>query len=64
LPCRAVPGDGAIPLRDIVAHALKLGYAGAFDLELIGPRIDSEGQREAVARAGRVVTAMLQELGA
>ncbi len=64
LPCRAVPGDGAIPLRAIVAHALKLGYGGAFDLELIGPRIDREGHLQATARGGKVITEMLQALGA
>jgi sugar phosphate isomerase/epimerase len=64
LPCRAVPGDGAIPLNAVVAHALKLGYNGAFDLELIGPRIDQEGHRQATVRAGKVVTDMLRTLGA
>ncbi|HET8881624.1 MAG TPA: sugar phosphate isomerase/epimerase [Solimonas sp.] len=64
LPCRAVPGDGAIPLRAIVARALALGYDGAFDLELIGPRIDREGHRPAVARAADVLGAMLRSLGA
>jgi sugar phosphate isomerase/epimerase len=63
LPCRAVPGDGVIPLRDIVAHALKRGYNGAFDLELIGPRIDQEGHPQATARAGKVLTDMLHALG-
>ena len=64
LPCRAVPGDGSIPLRDIVAHALKLGYAGAFDLELIGPRIEREGARQAIARGSKVITDLLRGLGA
>ncbi|MFP5307829.1 MAG: sugar phosphate isomerase/epimerase family protein [Gammaproteobacteria bacterium] len=63
LPCRAVPGDGAIPLRAILAHALELGYGGAFDLELIGPRIDREGHRQAVARAADAVGTMLRSLG-
>lgn len=64
LPCRAVPGDGAIPLQAIVARALALGYDGAFDLELIGPRIDREGHRAAVARAADVLGTMLTALGA
>ena len=63
LPCRAVPGDGAIPLKPIIAQALDAGYAGAFDLELIGPRIDAEGQLEAVGRAAGNVGQMLRELG-
>ena len=54
LPGRAVPGDGAIPLKRILDWALSAGYTGAFDLELIGPRIadgrqprsDAPGDRE------------------
>jgi sugar phosphate isomerase/epimerase len=64
LPCRAVPGDGAIPLRGFIEHALQLGYEGAFDLELIGPRIEREGTRSAVARGGKIVTEWLQAAGA
>ena len=64
LPSRAVPGDGVIPLRRIMAWMIEAGYAGAFDLELIGPRIDREGHIEAVGRAGRELGAMLQSLGA
>jgi len=64
LPCRAVPGDGMIPLESIVSQALKSGYAGAFDLELIGPRIDQEGAALAVARAAQRVGQMLRALGA
>ena len=43
LPARAVPGDGVIPLQRLVESLLDAGYAGAFDLELLGPRIDAEG---------------------
>jgi hypothetical protein len=43
---------------------LKAGYAGAFDLELIGPRIDAEGRLEAVRRAASNVGEMLRALGA
>ncbi|NGY04012.1 sugar phosphate isomerase/epimerase family protein [Solimonas terrae] len=63
-PCRAVPGDGAIPLRRLLEWTLAAGYDGAFDLELIGPRIDREGRVAAVARAAQVVGTMLHELGA
>jgi sugar phosphate isomerase/epimerase len=64
LPARAVPGDGAIPLRRILARLLDTGYAAGFDLELLGPRIDREGHVAAARRAARVVGEMLQELGA
>jgi sugar phosphate isomerase/epimerase len=63
LPSRAVPGDGVIPLRRILAWMLEAGYTGAFDLELIGPRIELEGRRAAVGRAAREVGALLESLG-
>jgi len=63
LPCRAVPGDGTVPLARIVQWLLGAGYAGAFDLELIGPRIDAEGHRDAVRRAAHYVSDMLSGLG-
>lgn len=64
LPCRAVPGDGAIPLETIVAQILSGGYRYGFDLELIGPRIAHEGALAAAHRAGAVMTTMLEQLGA
>jgi len=64
LPSRAVPGDGAIPVKRILEWVLKAGYTGAFDLELIGPRIDAEGRLEAVRRAASNVGEMLRALGA
>lgn len=51
LPCRAVPGDGAIPWPQLLQCLAEEGYTGTFDLELIGPRIDQEGQMAAVQRA-------------
>jgi sugar phosphate isomerase/epimerase len=51
IPCRAVPGDGHIPLERILGWILDTGYKGAFDLELLGPRIDAEGHIEAVRRS-------------
>jgi sugar phosphate isomerase/epimerase len=64
LPSRAVPGDGAIPLQRILDWVLGAGYTGAFDLELIGPRIDKEGHLEAVRRAGENVGNILRSLEA
>lgn len=64
LPARAVPGDGAVPLERIIKTLLDIGYRGAFDLELLGPRIDAEGANIAVARAAAYVSAMLQRLNA
>ena len=50
-PNRLVPGDGDIPLARIVGDVLDAGYAGCFDLELIGPAIDAEGYDTAIPRA-------------
>ena len=63
-PCRAVPGDGAIPLARIIGWILEAGYRGAFDLELIGPRIDREGHCEAVRRTAERLGELLIRLGA
>jgi sugar phosphate isomerase/epimerase len=63
LPARAVPGDGNIPLERIFEALLSAGYEGAFDLELMGPRIDAEGRMEATRRAADVVGEMLSALG-
>jgi sugar phosphate isomerase/epimerase len=64
LPSRAVPGDGSIPLRGILDWALSAGYTGAFDLELIGPRIDAEGHLDATRRAAGNLGDLLRSLGA
>ena len=58
-PCRAVPGDGVIPLGAHLDWMLAAGYKGAFDLELIGPRIDAGRPLEAVGRAAEKVGEML-----
>jgi sugar phosphate isomerase/epimerase len=58
IPDRAVPGDGDIPLDHIVGLALGNGYPGAFELEMLGPRIEAEGYEPACRRA----VAFLDEL--
>ena len=63
-PNRAVPGDGVIPLRRILGHVVGAGYPGPVDLEIIGPRIESEGYEAAVRRSVMAVSALLAELGA
>lgn len=63
-PNRLVPGDGDIPLERIVGDVLSAGYAGCFDLELVGPRIDEEGYEPACRRSVDRLTAMLTALGA
>jgi sugar phosphate isomerase/epimerase len=63
-PDRAVPGDGDIPFDRIIGALLAAGYPGAFDLELIGPRIETEGYEAAVPRAVGAVELLLARLGA
>lgn len=63
-PCRAVPGDGVIPLERLIGDILYAGYAGLFDLELVGPRIDAEGARPATRRAADYLSELLTRLGA
>lgn len=58
-PDRLVPGDGDIPLARIVGALLDAGYEGAFDIELIGPRIEEEGYERAVPRAVTAVERLL-----
>ncbi len=64
VPGRAVPGDGDIPLELIAGWILGAGYQGAFDLELIGPRIDQEGHLAAAIRACEMVDHILEAAGA
>jgi len=63
LPARAVPGDGAIPLEQLLRLLLDLGYSGTFELEMLGPRIAAEGSAAATARAAGYVSELLSRLG-
>jgi sugar phosphate isomerase/epimerase len=51
VPDRAVPGDGVIPLRDLLALAFDAGYDGPVEIEQLGPRIEAEGYENALVRA-------------
>jgi sugar phosphate isomerase/epimerase len=62
-PNRLVPGDGDIPLGRIAGQLLAAGYAGCFDLELIGPRIEEEGYASAAVRSVERLAAMLDAVG-
>lgn len=62
-PDRAVPGDGHIPLGRLLGQIAGAGYDGDFDLELIGPRIESEGYASAVRRSVDALEALLAGLG-
>jgi sugar phosphate isomerase/epimerase len=64
LPCRAVPGDGDLPLAAVVGWLLDAGYPGVFDLELNGPAIDAVGHHAAAAQAAGWLDKLLDDLGA
>lgn len=63
-PCRAVPGDGMVPLERLIRDLLDAGYEGIFDLELVGPRIDEEGGASAAKRSVEWLSELLTRLGA
>lgn len=58
-PDRAVPGDGDIPLDRLVGAIQQLGYTGAYEIEMVGPRIEAEGYASAISRAVASVDALL-----
>ena len=62
-PNRAVPGDGDVPLRRLLAAVLDAGYEGAFDLEILGPRIESEGYLSAIRRSLERTSELMAEVG-
>jgi sugar phosphate isomerase/epimerase len=64
LPCRAIPGEGDVPIRAVLQWLLDAGYDGPFDLELNGPSIDALGHREAATRSAIWLDALLMELDA
>lgn len=62
-PDRAVPGDGDMPLERLVGRILDAGYAGLFEIEILGPRVDAEGYGPAIARSVRWTGDLLDQLG-
>src|SRR5690606_25093018 len=62
-PDRAVPPDGDIPLERLLRMLLDSGYAGPFDLEIVGPRIEAEGYPSAILRGLRWLSGTLERLG-
>jgi hypothetical protein len=48
----------------LLGDVLAAGYAGPFDLELVGPRIDAEGYASAITRSITALNDLLADLGA
>ena len=57
---RAVPGDGDIPLERFIAAVCDAGFTGPFELEMLGPRVESEGYGPSVARAIKALDPMIE----
>lgn len=60
LPCRAVPGDGAVPLDRLIPGIAQAGFKGWFDLEIIGPRLQTEGEDAGLRRAADYIGKLLE----
>ena len=63
LPCRAVPGDGAVPLDRLIPAIVQAGFRGTFDLEIIGPRLEAEGAELGLKRAADTLGELLEMAG-
>lgn len=57
-------GDGSMPVSWLVEQLLEAGYAGCFDIEVIGPSVDQEGPEEALRRSADWLSERLVEMGA
>jgi sugar phosphate isomerase/epimerase len=56
-------GEGDLPISRILRDVKDTGYAGPFELELIGPLGDSEGYAPTIRRGVAAAAAMLHECG-
>lgn len=59
---RVVPGDGDLDVEGFIVAVAEGGYAGAFELEMVGPAIEAEGPAAATRRAVEVATKMLERV--
>ena len=60
---RRVPGDGDMPVEWLLGTLLDAGYAGSFELEVVGPRIEEEGYPAAIQRGLEWMSERLVALG-
>jgi sugar phosphate isomerase/epimerase len=61
-PNRSVIGDGDIPVERLLQMLIGAGYRGAFDLEILGPKIEEEGYARAIHRSAARASEMLDRL--
>lgn len=62
LPCRAVPGDGAIPFERLIPAIAATGFKGFYDIEVLGPRLPAEGEDAGLRRAAAYLGKILETL--
>jgi len=60
LPCRAVPGDGEVPFERLIRAFAAAGFEGYYDLEIIGPRLQAEGEEQGLRRAAEHIARCLE----
>ena len=61
-PNRSVIGDGDIPVERLLQMLIDAGYRGAFDVEILGPRIEAEGYAHAIRRSVAYASEILDRL--
>jgi len=61
-PDRLVVGDGDIPLSRRIGEIVAAGYAGVFEIEMVGPRIEAEGYQPAIGRAVAALDGILTQV--
>jgi len=61
-PNRSVIGDGDIPVERLLQMLIDAGYDGAFDVEILGPKIEAEGYLSAIRRSVEHATEILDRL--
>jgi sugar phosphate isomerase/epimerase len=59
---RVVPGDGDLALGEFIGAALDAGYTGPFELEVVGPAIETEGHGPALRRSVERANALLDKV--
>jgi len=64
MPNRCALGDGDLPVERLFGLLVDAGYAGPFDLEILGPRIEEEGYAGPIVRSVERAGEILSRLGA
>jgi sugar phosphate isomerase/epimerase len=59
---RVVPGDGDLDIQGFIEAIVASGYSGPFELEMVGPAIESEGPCDATRRAVGNATKLLERV--